>query len=195
MQGDILEAALEIAGEDAADSSSGSTDLASTLEDLKASINDSSFQVRRNLMQTRLMYENGSEALQSLRTQQLKDNQEKTQPRVHRLLEDSRLRVKEITKRESSANKKNSKLQKNSPALNSKMSKLVTKVQKKEKSKRDRGIKVKQMSQKSIAAGSTVFIPQFKKKAVVLSVLGSEMLVQMGAVKMKVRVASVQQIG
>ena len=128
-------------------------------------------------------------------TQQLKDNQEKTQPRVHRLLEDSRLRVKEITKRESSANKKNSKLQKNSPALNSKMSKLVTKVQKKEKSKRDRGIKVKQMSQSSIAAGSTVFIPQFKKKAVVLSVLGSEMLVQMGAVKMKVRVASVQQIG
>ena len=195
LQGDILEAALEIAGEDAADSSSGSTDLASTLEDLKASINDSSFQVRRNLMQTRLMYENGSEALQSLRTQQLKDNQEKTQPRVHRLLEDSRLRVKEITKRESSANKKNSKLQKNSPALNSKMSKLVTKVQKKEKSKRDRGIKVKQMSQKSIAAGSTVFIPQFKKKAVVLSVLGSEMLVQMGVVKMKVRVASVQQIG
>ena len=44
----------------------------------------------------------------------------------------------------------------------------------------------------AIATGSTVFVPQFRAKARVLSVTGADLLVQVGSVKMKVKRSNVQ---
>jgi hypothetical protein len=211
LQEKILDAAIEIAGD--AESESNGSDLAGTLEELRSGINDCSLRVKRNIMRTRDMYDSSFDALQSLRADHLKVNQQKT-PSIVSLLDDSRLKMKEVTK----ANIKNSAKEKSEKFISattssSKMQKLVTKVQRKESKKRQKkasNAKRKQQHSSSqvvswkakasssgssggvVAVGRKVFIPQLRANAVVLSVSGSEVLVQMGQVKMKVKLANVQ---
>jgi len=210
LQEEILSTAMEIAGEAEAEAESGGSDLASTLEELRSGINDCSLRVKRNILQTRDMYESSFDALQSLRVDHLKLNQQKT-PNIVSLLEESRVKMKEVTKAniKSQAKEKSEKTSSDS-ASSSKMQKLVTKVQRKESRKRQKKAsnakkKQQQVEQNllftkgassggggAVNVGRKVYIPQLKANGIVLSVLGSEVLVQMGQVKMKVKIANVQ---
>ncbi|QDZ19018.1 endonuclease MutS2 [Chloropicon primus] len=198
LQEEILSEAMEIAGSASADSGS---ELADALEALKVSMEESSYKVRRSIMRTRTMYESANKALHSLKVDQLKLNQKKSSSLV-RILEESREKVKEIMKAQMREEAESRRRRSESKAT-SKVGKLVTKVQK----KRDKRLKRSKMTKLKLneawvhpgqtggaapGVGSTVFIPQFKAKAKVLSVEGSDLVVQMGAVKMKVKRNSVQ---
>ena len=127
--------------------------------------------------------------------------------RILSKLEEARSRMKEImkTKMREEAAAKRAETAKGK----TRMGTLVTKVQNKETRKMLRKQKKQQQrvsrlnppvrvggggGGSGLGVGSTVFVPQFKAKAVVVAVQGPDLVVQMGSVKMKVKKTSVQSV-
>lgn len=185
LQEEILSSAMEMS--DALPMDKGK-EMGATLQELRENIDDSSLQIKRNIAAARASYEKCQDLVEDLRVHHAKLNQQKKVP-VENLLQESRLKMRNIMKM-----KVKSKAEaKDTPQKSSKMSKLMLKAESKarKKSLTRKGI-TKSATTQNIQTGSIVFIPKFKAKATVLSILKDELLVQMGAVKIKVKRNSVQ---
>ena len=203
LQEEVLSEARELA---ASSSAAAGPDLTETLEGLKSSITACSRETRKSIGVTRETLEVASGAVLGLRSKQL-DLHRTGSARILSKLEEARSRMKEImkTKMREEAAAKRAETAKGK----TRMGTLVTKVQNKETRKMLRKQKKQQQrvsrlnppvrvggggGGSGLGVGSTVFVPQFKAKAVVVAVQGPDLVVQMGSVKMKVKKTSVQSV-
>ncbi|WZN63175.1 endonuclease MutS2 [Chloropicon roscoffensis] len=203
LQDAILEQAEEISGraeEEAGGGGGGG--LGSALEEMKEGIAESSRGARVAMSRSRDLYECARDALGSLRETQLELSR-RSGPEVQKLVDGSRVRVKEAMKERVRAEAEDRRRATSEARGVGRVGDLVTKAQRKKQKKLQRA-RQKQRERRevtqpgaqaaagAIATGSTVFVPQFRAKARVLSVTGADLLVQVGSVKMKVKRSNVQ---